>query len=151
MRRSQRIDVYRHTLERTREERAARVQEIQQRLVLARQRLCELQAYRQEYASALPQRIAQGLGAVALLDYQSFMARLQLAIEAQQELVQRTEQEEGFGVQRLREVAVQHQAVSAVIERWQQEERAGEQRREQRVSDERAQRPSALNLLREAS
>lgn len=151
MHRSQRIDVYRQSLERTREERAARVQEIQQRLALARQRLGELQAYRHEYASALPQRIAHGLGAVALLDYQSFMGRLQLAIEAQQELVQRTEQEEGFGVQRLREVAVQHQAVSAVIERWQQDERTVEQRREQRLSDERAQRPPVLNLLREAS
>jgi flagellar FliJ protein len=151
MRKEQRLDTYRQSLDRTKDERAARVLEANQRVESARLRLEELKRYREEYARALPTRIAQGLGAAVLLDYQSFMCRLTNAIDAQQDVLRRTQQERDFGVERLREVAVQHHAVSAVITRWQEDARRVERRRDQRASDERAQQASRHPFFQEAS
>lgn len=151
MRKEQRLDTYRQSLDQTKNERAARVLDANQRVGSARLRLEELKRYRDEYARALPTRFAQGLGAAALLDYQSFMSRLTTAINTQQDVLRRTQQEWSFGVERLREVTVQHHAVSAIITRWQEDMRRLEQRRDQRASDERAQRSSPQSFFQDES
>jgi flagellar FliJ protein len=151
MRKSQRIEVYRQSLSEARDQRAARAHEIDQRLMMARRRLQELRAYRDEYANGFSQSMARGLGTAALVDYQSFLLRLDAAIGSQQELIRRTEQEHEYSIHQLREVAVQHEAVRAVIDRWDQQELRAQQRYDQRITDERAQQVRSHELFQEAS
>ncbi len=138
MKREQRIDGYRASLQGTERERAARAQLAEQRVREAQARLEELERYRRDYQSVLGQRVASGIGGSALRDYHAFLGRLGEAIVQQREIIARCESERNFDQQRWREIAVQLKAVSAVIERWRTEERVLEGRAEQRAIDERA-------------
>jgi flagellar FliJ protein len=138
MKREQRIDGYRASLEGTERERAARAQLADRRVREARARLEELERYRQDYQSGLGQRVAGGIGGPALRDYHAFLGRLGEAIVQQHQVIARSESERDFDQQRWRETAVQLKAVSAVVERWRAEERVVADRTEQRAIDERA-------------
>lgn len=140
MKREQRIDGFRSTLEGSERERAARAQMADRRVREARARLEELERYRRDYQSGLGQRVSGGITGPALRDYHAFMGRLGEAIVQQRQVIVRCEAERDFDQQRWREVAVQLKAVSAVIDRWRAEERVVEDRAEQRGIDERAAR-----------
>lgn len=138
MKREQRIDGYRSSLEGAERERAARAQLADRRLRDARLRLEELERYRRDYETGLGRRVAGGMGGPALRDYHAFLGRLGEAIVQQRQVIARCETERDFDQQRWREIAVQLKAVSAVVERWRGEERVLENRAEQRDIDERA-------------
>jgi flagellar FliJ protein len=138
VKREQRIDGFRTSLENTERERASRARLADQRVREARSRLEELERYRSDYHSGLGQRVAVGMAGPALRDYQVFMARLGEAIVQQRQAVVRCEAERNHDQQRWREIAVQLKAVSAVVERWRSDERIAESRAEQRGIDERA-------------
>lgn len=138
MKREQRIDGYRTSLEGAERERAARAQLADRRLREARSRLEELERYRRDYQAGLGQRVAVGMGGPALRDYHAFLGRLGEAILQQRQVIARCETERDFDQQRWREIAVQLKAVSAVVERWRSEDRVLENRAEQRDIDERA-------------
>ncbi|MFM7626013.1 MAG: flagellar export protein FliJ [Gammaproteobacteria bacterium] len=138
MKREQRIDGYRASLEGTERERAARAQLADRRVREARTRPEELERYRSDYRSGLGQRVAGGMAGPALRDYHAFLGRLGDAIVQQRQVIARCESERDFDQQRWREIAVQLKAVSAVVERWRGEERVVESRAEQRAIDERA-------------
>jgi flagellar FliJ protein len=138
MKREQRIDGYRGSLEGTERERAARAQMADQRAREARARLGDLEQYRREYVLGFGQRVAVGMTGPALRDYHAFVNRLDGAIAQQHQVIQRCEAERERDQQRWREIAVQLKAVSAVIDRWRVEERVVEDRIEQRDIDERA-------------
>jgi flagellar FliJ protein len=138
VKREQRIDGYRASLEGAERERAARAQLADQCVREARARLEELERYRGDYQSGLGQRVAGGIGGPALRDYHAFLGRLGEAIVQQRQVIARCESERDFDQQRWREIAVQVKAVSAVVERWRTEERVIEGRVEQRAIDERA-------------
>lgn len=138
MKREQRIDGYRASLEGTERERAARAQVADQRVREARSRLEELERYRRDYQSGLGRRVAGGMAGPALRDYHAFLGRLGDAIVQQRQIIARCESERDLDQQRWREIAVQLKAVSAVVERWRSEERITEGRAEQRAIDERA-------------
>lgn len=140
MKREQRIDGYRGSLEGTERERAARAQMADQRAREARARLGDLEQYRREYVLGFGQRVAAGMTGPALRDYHAFVNRLDGAIAQQHQVIQRCEAERERDQQRWREIAVQLKAVSAVIDRWRVEERVVENRGEQREIDERALR-----------
>ena len=138
MKREQRIDGYRASLEGTERERAARAQLADRRVREARTRLEELERYRSDYRSGLGRCVAGGMAGPALRDYHAFLGRLGDAIVQQRQVIARCESERDFDQQRWREIAVQLKAVSAVVERWRGEERVVENRAEQRAIDERA-------------
>lgn len=138
MKREQRIDGYRASLEGTERERAARAQLADSRVREARARLEELERYRRDYQLGLGKRVAGGMGGPALRDYHAFLGRLGEAIVQQRQVIVRCEVERDFDQQRWREIAVQLKAVSAVVERWRNDERVLEDRAEQRAIDERA-------------
>lgn len=138
MKREQRIDGYRASLEGAERERAARAQLADQRLRDAQARLAELERYRRDYQSGLGHRVAGGIAGPALRDYHAFLGRLGEAIIQQRQVIARCESERDFDQQRWREIAVQLKAVSAVVERWRSEERVVQDRAEQRAIDERA-------------
>ncbi len=138
MKREQRIDGYRASLEGAERERAARAQLADQRVREAHARLAELERYRRDYQAGLGRRVAGGMDGPALRDYHAFLGRLGEAILQQRQVIIRCEAERDFDRQRWREMAVQLKAVSAVIDRWRAEDRVLADRSEQRATDERA-------------
>jgi flagellar protein FliJ len=121
-------------------ESALRVAAAQSRLGEAQQRCVELQRYLDEYRGMFAQRAKAGMGVSGMRDYQTFIARLSEAVQAQQAVVDQLTGE----CQREREVwfqaAARKTAVSKVIDRAQSEDRIAEDRRAQHELDERAQR-----------
>lgn len=106
----------------------------------AEAKLQELERYRLDYDEQFAQRAGGGIGVTALRDYQAFLARLSEAIRQQQAVVKRVRSERDAERQRWQEAAQRAKAVGHVVEQWQTEERRALDRREQRESDERAQR-----------
>lgn len=139
MKREQRIQHYRQSLEKAERDCAALVQSATQKLAAAETQLTDLQRYRAEYQAGLGARVVQGISGVALLDFHAFVARLGDAIRQQQELVLRYRREREQAAQRLQEAAVQNRTVGAVVERWRSEDRLAESRQEQQANDERGQ------------
>jgi flagellar FliJ protein len=122
-------------------ESALRVAAVQTRLGEAQHRCSELQRYLDEYRDMFAQRAKLGIGVSGMRDYQTFIARLSEAVQAQQHVVTQLSEE----CQREREVwfqaAARKCAVSKVIDQAHSEDRTAEDRRVQREQDERAQRP----------
>ena len=106
----------------------------------ARQRLAQLEQYKADYTQTFGERAARGISGPALLDFQAFIARLAEAIQQQAMVVTRMELERQQAHQGLRDAAVRNRAVGAVVERWRAEDRVSDNRKEQRDTDERAQR-----------
>lgn len=104
------------------------------------EKLKELERYRGEYENQFTQRAAQGIGASDLRDYQVFLARLSEAIRQQDMLVQRARAERDAERQRWQHAARRSKALGHVVEGWQAEERRTDEQRDQRETDERAQR-----------
>lgn len=119
---------------------AQSVAALDRRLADAETKLTELQRYKHDYENQFSARASTGMGATALRDYQAFLARLSEAIRQQGALVQRARIERDLERGRWQEAATRAKAVDHVIERWRLEERQALDRRDQRESDERAQR-----------
>ena len=110
------------------------------RLADAETKLAELERYRKEYEAQLALRAQSGIGVLGLRDYQAFLSRLSEAVRQQQALVQRARIERDLERTKWQEAAVRAKALDHVVERWQLEERRMMDRKEQRETDERAQR-----------
>jgi flagellar FliJ protein len=113
---------------------------VEKKVADAETKLQELERYRGDYESQFKQRAGRGMGATDLRDYQAFLARLSDAIRQQQAVVKRAQSERDAERQRWQEAAKRAKALGHVVEQWQTEERRAADRREQRESDERAQR-----------
>lgn len=112
----------------------------ERRVSEAEAKLVELERYRGEYERQFSVRAAQGIGVTDLRDYQAFLARLGDAIRQQNGVVQRARHERDAERLRWQDVAKRAKALDHVVGQWQAEERRTLDRREQRDSDERAQR-----------
>jgi flagellar FliJ protein len=149
MKRAQRLDHFRDGLESSEKEHRSRLAAAEAKVGEARERLTELQRYRDEYLQGLGNRTAGGIDAAALRDYHAFVARIGEAVRQQTLSLSRTELECEFERQRWHEAAARSRAVAGVVERWRQEERVAAARAEQRESDEWArqisQRPNLEN------
>jgi len=116
-------------------EAAARLGECQRREQAGVQRLEELRRYRDEYT----RQFAAGgsLGAARLRDYRAFLDRLNQAVEQQGELLLRVRRECETQRRRWLDLHGRAEALGKVVERYRVEERAGEERREQKELDQR--------------
>ena len=85
MKREQRIDGYRCSLEGAERERAGRARLADQRAREARTKLNDLDHYRAEYLQGLGKRVAVGMSGPALRDYHVFLGRLDEAIVQQRQ------------------------------------------------------------------
>lgn len=113
---------------------------IERKVADAEAKLQELERYRGDYDKQFAQRAGGGMGVTALRDYQAFLARLSEAIRQQQAVVKRAQSERDAERLRWQEAAKRAKALGHVVEQWQTEERRASDRREQRETDERAQR-----------
>jgi flagellar protein FliJ len=112
----------------------------QRRLADAESKLLELQRYRSEYEQSFTTRVGAGIAVPQLRDYQAFLTRLSEAIRQQHAIVQRARGERDAEQQRWQQAAQRVKAIDHVVERWQAEDRHAADRRDQRDTDERAQR-----------
>jgi len=113
-----------------------RAAESEHALATQEARLRELREYRDQYACRFEK--AGRLDAFRMHDYRMFLARLNDAIRQQEQVVEqlrcrrRQTQEEWLASR------THAKAVDRLIERFREDERVSERRREQRVTDERA-------------
>jgi flagellar protein FliJ len=103
-------------------------------------KLAELKRYRQDYQQDFARRAGGGMDAARARDYQAFIARLDEALRQQTELVSRAHAERSEQLGKWRGAAQRSAAVDRAVERHRSEEQRALERREQRDSDERAQR-----------
>jgi flagellar FliJ protein len=121
-------------------DRARELAEAQRQLAEAESRLKELRTYAGEYRDAFRKCAEDGTGIRKLRDFLAFLARLDEAIRQQEQIVAQARERVAGGRRNWQGAAQKVKAVDAVVNRWQREQlRAGE-RREQKESDERAQR-----------
>lgn len=106
----------------------------------AETKLLELERYLAEYEQQFAARAGKGIGVMELRDYQAFLARLGDAIQQQRGVVQRAQSERDAERLRWQDAAKRVKALDHVVDQWQAEERRALDKREQRDTDERAQR-----------
>lgn len=115
-----------------------RLAEAERRVLEAERRSDELGAYQADYATGLEARISAGMSATDLRDFRAFLARLSEALRAQSRVVAQAKTEHEAARDAWRLAAQRAKAIDHVVERWQAEERAVTERREQNDIDERA-------------
>lgn len=125
----------------------AREQEATRQLVEARNRLAEqqarydeLQGYRRQYLQRFQQVGSQGLGVGQLNEYRVFLARLDQALEQQQQILERCRQELARCQQHWLARRQEKKAVEKLAERRAEAALRSALRREQKESDEHAGR-----------
>jgi flagellar FliJ protein len=140
MKRAKRLEPVQHIVDEAQKRLAMSVAAFEKRVLDGEKKLEELVRYKAEYEQGFQQRAAGGIGVMEMRDYQAFLARLAEAIKQQQALVSRARAEAEAERMKWQEALKRSKALGHVVERWQAEERHVTERREQRESDERAQR-----------
>lgn len=140
MKRAKRLEPVQHIVDEAQQRLARSVAAFEKRLLDGEKKLEELMRYKAEYEQGFQQRAAGGIGVMEMRDYQAFLAKLAEAIKQQQALVSRARAEAEAERVKWQEALRRSKALGHVVERWQAEERHVTERREQRESDERAQR-----------
>lgn len=140
MTRAKRLEPVQHVVDEAQKRLALSVAAFEKRVLEGEAKLSELERYKSEYEQGLSQRAGRGIGATELRDYQAFLAKLAEAIKQQQALVARARAEHQAERLKWQDALKRSRALGHVVERWQAEERHVSDRREQRESDERAQR-----------
>lgn len=121
-------------------DRARELGDAQRQLADAEARLNELRTYHGEYLGAFRKRCEDGTSIRSLRDFQAFLARLDTALRQQEQLVTQARERTAGSRRSWQGAAQQVKAVDTVVDRWKQAETRAGDRREQKESDERAQR-----------
>jgi len=127
-------------LDQKEKDRARELGDARSRLATAEGKLRDLEQYRQDYEQAFQERAKAGQPVRALRDFQVFLARLDQAIDQQRQVVEANRSDVSGHSTRWQSAARQVKAVDSVVDRWQGEERRAQDRRDQKETDERAQR-----------
>jgi flagellar FliJ protein len=142
MKRAERMAPVQQVLEQGEQQRARELGDGQRNLAEAEARLTELRTYHGEYLQAYRRQAQDGVTVTRLRDFQSFLARLERALVQQEKVVTHAREQVQHQRTNWQGAARQVKAVETVVGRWHSAEvRAGE-RRDQKESDERAQRTS---------
>lgn len=105
-----------------------------------RSRLQMLEQYREEYAQRMSDAVRQGLTPTALLNFQSFIFRIDDAITQQRVVVENSEKSTRQGQQQWQEQNKQLKAIDTLSQRHELRERYRENRSDQKLQDEFAAR-----------
>lgn len=140
MTRSERMAPVQRLFGETEKTRARELGDAQRRLADAEARLAELQTYRGEYLCAFRKRAEDGTSVRALRDFQAFLVRLDEALRQQEQIVATAREQTAGSRHNWQGAARQVKAVDSVVHRWQVAEAKAGERRDQKDTDERAQR-----------
>jgi flagellar FliJ protein len=124
------------------EQAVRRLGESQQHLQLQQNKLEELRAYRDQYASDFETSGGAGLGAARVQDYRIFLNRLNEAIRQQETIIAESRVRHQESRQQWVDSRSHNQAIDKLVDRYRLEENKQRERREQKEQDERAQRRS---------
>jgi flagellar FliJ protein len=119
---------------------AAQLASAQDRLAEAERRCVDLKRYLGEYQNMFQRRATAGMGVSGMRDYQTFIARLGEAVRQQDRQVAQLQSECERARAHWLEAAARKSAVRKVIANVRSEDQKLEERRNQKESDERAQR-----------
>ncbi len=134
-----------HSLARNKEQRAAKRLGVSQQSVLAAEaKLSELLKYRQDYLEQFETAGQAGMSAGRLQEYQTFLARLNEAVRHQESLVRAGHADRQSKKDQWLRRRTRSKALGKVVERHVAAERKQQEKREQKETDEHAQR-SHLN------
>lgn len=123
------------------EEQAARALGASQQTMQAQQQQLELLlSYRQEYAERMQHHGARGMSVTQMQGYQAFLARLDEGIREQQHVLRRAQQEYEQQRHVWQQSHIRTQSLDKVKLRYLAEEVRVQDRKEQKDTDERAQR-----------
>ncbi|MEH6493199.1 MULTISPECIES: flagellar export protein FliJ [Halopseudomonas] len=115
----------------------------QKQLDEAQTRLRDLEYYCGEYAKGWTQRGGQGVGREWLMNYQRFMAQMEVALEQQRQTVSWNSQSIDKARENWRQRYQRLEALRKLIEKYRQEAQARADRQEQKLLDELSQRAHA--------
>lgn len=107
----------------------------QRRLDEQRQRLEQLQEFRNQYQEQRTRSGETGIDGFRLRDYNAFVARIDGAVAQQRDVVAQAEAEVDRARQHWTDLLGRARALDKVVGRYQQEERRDDERRAQRLSD----------------
>lgn len=141
MKRAQRLGTVRRVVEDAEKTRAERLAASERCLSECESKLAELERYHAEYLREFGRRVGEGMGGGSVRDYQVFLARLAEAVRQQTQIALRARAERDVERERWRTAAQRAHSVGRLVDRWSEEDRRLLEKREQRESDERAQRP----------
>jgi flagellar FliJ protein len=140
MTRSERMVPVQKVLGSTERDRARDVGAAQQALSAAETKLRDLQQYYEDYQKGFQDSARAGQNALRLRDFQLFLARLETAVNQQQQVVAQARAGVAGSTQRWQSAAQRVKAVDSVVDKWQQDEQRHMDRLEQKDTDERASR-----------
>jgi flagellar protein FliJ len=138
--RVERLDVVQQLAARTERERAEALAEAERSAIEAEQKLVALERYRNEYEEQFAARAGAGVEASGVREFQAFLARLNEALVAQRQVLGQARANREAVLGQWREAAQRQQVVQKLADRWTSEIRRNEDRRDQRESDELANR-----------
>lgn len=115
----------------------------QKQLDDAQGRLRDLEYYCGEYAKGWTQRGGQGVGREWLMNYQRFMAQMEVALEQQRQTVSWHSQSIDKARESWRQRYQRLEALRKLIEKYRQEAQARADKQEQKLLDELSQRAHA--------
>jgi flagellar FliJ protein len=140
MTRAQRLQPVQNVVDENERRRAEQLAAGERRVTACEKKLAELTQYEADYRRNYHERVTAGIGSLELRDYQAFLTRLAEAVRQQQQLVLNAQAERDVQRKYWQEAAQRSKAIEHVIENWQAEDRRVADRRDQRDTDERAQR-----------
>lgn len=106
----------------------------------AEQKLLALQGYHAEYLEKLRDSSKRGLSAAQLREYQAFLNKLETAISEQQHKVESSRQDTQSSRAQWQNRYTKSKAMEKAVDRMRADEEKEEGRKEQKLSDEHAQR-----------
>ena len=106
----------------------------------SQQKLELLQGYRNEYGKRFIEAARSGIGSEAMRNYTGFLNRIDEAIDAQQQVVNKSHQDTSQGQQQWVEQRTKVRAFDTLSQRFQSEIARKISRQDQRTSDEHASR-----------
>jgi len=140
MTRAERMQPVQKVVDAAERQRAEALAASEGRVAQTEKKLHELEKYHTDYQRAYQDRVAAGISSVGLRDYQLFLARLAEAVRQQTQLVKSAQADRDMVRLRWQDAARRAKAIDHVVENWNADERREAGRREQRDSDESAQR-----------
>lgn len=133
---SERLKPVRRVAE-TRERNAAKMFGDAQRILKDQEsKLEQLKIFRKEYRDRFESAMRTGMSAMQLQEFQSFLSKLEKAIDQQQAIVEDSRQDSSAKKSAWQKKHTRTQAIGKAIERFQKVEVCAEEKKDQKESDE---------------
>jgi len=139
MKRSERLQMVQKVVDDFERRKAEALAICERRVTESEKKLAELEEYRASYVRDFSTRAKAGINGAAARDFQAFLARLDEALQQQNQTVINVRAQRDAERQNWQDAAQRAEAIGTTVKRWQGEERYALERREQHETDERSQ------------